>query len=245
MKTSETTAEVFTALAKAAAELENPRASETAKVKSKKTGVEFSYKYANLADLAAQIRTCLSAHGLAVLQEAVATLPANTLVGVNTRIVHSSGEWVELGTLWMQGGEGAQEQGSALTYARRYALTAAFTLAPDEDDDGAKAQAAKKSGGGKAPSTPGPSTGKAGADGHDEQPPLDATVDSGHGTQGEPAANAPLGAPETPAVPPLCPKCGGLMLSGEQHHPGGPTNRWICSKCNTAIKKEAADAATV
>lgn len=41
----------------------------------------------------------------------------------------------------MKGGEGfkpptAQDMGSALTYARRYALTSVFGVCPDEDDDG-------------------------------------------------------------------------------------------------------------
>jgi hypothetical protein len=66
-------------------------------------------------------------------------------VGVLTIIFHASGEWLEFGPLLLHGGNTAQEQGSAVTYARRYALTTALLIAADEDDDGAKASPARTS----------------------------------------------------------------------------------------------------
>src|SRR5690606_30331183 len=57
--------------------------------------------------------------------------------GLTTILLHESGEWIEARTSF----DGisystAQELGSAITYLRRYALTAALGIAADEDDDG-------------------------------------------------------------------------------------------------------------
>jgi hypothetical protein len=128
MRQSETVSELSKALVVAAAELRNPHASASAN-----TG-KYSYRYAPLDEIINDVRAVLAKHGLAALQEAVGE-PGR--VGVTTRIVHSSGEWIECGPLWLPAGEGAQQHGSALTYARRYALTAALLLAADEDTDAA------------------------------------------------------------------------------------------------------------
>lgn len=262
MRTSETTTELFAALSKAAPDLINPRASETAKVKSKKTGVEFSYNYPAFDQIVYDARAVLSVHGLAAVQEA--TTPQIGLVGVTTRIVHSSGEWIEMGPLALPAGEGPQDYGSALTYARRYSLTAALLIAAEEDDDGAKAQSAKRVAPARSRESAPPT-----AEREPPSPPAGATQQSGEGSkprlvhgegasQAGPSSDATVGgerqqtdsaegvelSPVVKTLPlslpaPSCPKCGGLMLSGEMHHENGPSNRWICSDCNSAIKKEA------
>lgn len=57
-----------------------------------------------------------------------------------TVVLHSTGQWMRsTGPLAIETSGrivGAQAQGSAITYARRYALAAILGLAPDEDDDG-------------------------------------------------------------------------------------------------------------
>lgn len=54
---------------------------------------------------------------------------------LNTVIMHTSGEWIS-GTYPIPENGKSQELGSAITYARRYSLCAAFGVVADEDDDG-------------------------------------------------------------------------------------------------------------
>ena len=57
---------------------------------------------------------------------------------MTTRIYHSDG-WVEkFGPLQIFSGSTPQQAGSAITYGRRYALSAALGIAADEDNDGAE-----------------------------------------------------------------------------------------------------------
>jgi len=60
---------------------------------------------------------------------------------LDTRLLHSSGEWIEGRMTLPVSKADAQGYGSALTYARRYGLCAAVGIAP-EDDDGNAASAA-------------------------------------------------------------------------------------------------------
>lgn len=57
--------------------------------------------------------------------------------GVQTTLFHSSGEWMRTDVLWMPSEKNtAQAVGSAITYAKRYQLSALFGISADEDDDG-------------------------------------------------------------------------------------------------------------
>lgn len=101
------------------------------------------YSYADLGDALETCRACLNKHEIAVVQMPAAT--ARNGIEVTTMLVHSSGEWIRSTPLFMPVSGGAQDVGSAITYARRYSLLAMVGLAP-EDDDGRKAQdAAPKS----------------------------------------------------------------------------------------------------
>lgn len=102
----------------------------------------YSYKYADLNTILEAIRPVLKKHGLTVAQSAV---NVDSKVGVETRIYHTSGHVEVFGPLVLPGGSNAQGYGSAITYARRYSLTAALGIAPDEDDDGARAVKATSS----------------------------------------------------------------------------------------------------
>ncbi|MFT8412589.1 ERF family protein [Schleiferilactobacillus perolens] len=58
-------------------------------------------------------------------------------ITVTTVIMHESGEWLELDGLTLpMAKQDAQAGGSAITYARRYSLSAAFGITSDTDDDG-------------------------------------------------------------------------------------------------------------
>jgi len=63
---------------------------------------------------------------------------------VSTTIWHTSGESVTFGPVLLAVAGDARAAGSAVTYARRYSLTAALGIAPDDDDDGAAAKPAKR-----------------------------------------------------------------------------------------------------
>lgn len=99
------------------------------------------YRFTSLDAVMAHVREVLSAHGLAVMQPTTVTKGE---VKVTTRLMHTSGEWMEsdyvLGMdapLFYQ----PKNTGSLTTYARRYGLLAMFCLASaEEDDDGTAAQ---------------------------------------------------------------------------------------------------------
>ena len=101
----------------------------------------FKSKYADLASVVEAIRAAFSANGLSYIQ----TLEPSDKdeVRVETTLLHSSGEWISCGILSLPVSKvDAQGYGSALTYARRYSLSAAVGVAP-EDDDGNAASLAK------------------------------------------------------------------------------------------------------
>ena len=101
----------------------------------------FKSKYADLASVVEAIRAAFSANGLSYIQ----TIQPSDRdeVRVETMILHSSGEWISCGVLALPVSKvDAQGYGSALTYARRYSLSAAVGVAP-EDDDGNAAVMAK------------------------------------------------------------------------------------------------------
>ena len=105
----------------------------TAKVPTK-SGGEYSYKYADLSDILGVVQEQLTANSLAISQSATNTAEG---VGVITLLMHTSGEWVKSDQLILPlQGATAQAAGSAVTYARRYALSAILGISTEEDDDG-------------------------------------------------------------------------------------------------------------
>lgn len=93
----------------------------------------FKTKYADLTSVIEAIKPALSQHGLFFTQ---CPEPSDKGVTIKTVLHHASGEHLDLGTLFVPANkQDAQGFGSALTYARRYALVTAFGV-PVEDDDG-------------------------------------------------------------------------------------------------------------
>jgi hypothetical protein len=99
----------------------------------------YSYKYADLATAAQQAREVLVRNHLAVHQSAHGDNLGS--IQVTTTVWHVSGQWISAEPLTMPAKGGPQDVGSAISYARRYALMAFLGLATD-DDDGAGAQKA-------------------------------------------------------------------------------------------------------
>lgn len=93
----------------------------------------FKTKYADLGAVIDAIKPALIDHGLFFTQH---PQPSERGVTVETVLHHASGESISLGSLFVPANkQDAQGYGSALTYARRYALVTAFGV-PTEDDDG-------------------------------------------------------------------------------------------------------------
>jgi hypothetical protein len=100
----------------------------------------FKSSYADLPGVWDTCREDLTSNGFAVLQTFEGTKDSTLLI---TWLGHSSGEWMrsELPLLPLK--QDPQAQGSAITYARRYALSAMVGVCADEDDDGEKAMSRK------------------------------------------------------------------------------------------------------
>ncbi len=103
----------------------------------------FKSKYADLASVVEAIRQAFSENGLSYVQTVEPCEKEE--VRVETLILHGSGQWLSGGVLALPVNKAdAQGYGSALTYARRYGLSAAAGVAPEDDDGNAAAKAAPK-----------------------------------------------------------------------------------------------------
>jgi ERF superfamily len=115
------------ALSKAQSKYKPLNKSKEAKIKTR-TGGEYSYFYADLADLLEATRGALMENELAISQPIKGDI-------LYTYLIHSSGEFVE-SYMPLPKGLSNQELGSALTYLRRYSLSSILGIAGEEDDDG-------------------------------------------------------------------------------------------------------------
>lgn len=103
-----------------------------------KANPAFRSKYADLSSVIDAVKPALADNGLWFRQ---VTHNVDGGVCVETIIHHASGESLSCGQLFVPATkQDAQGYGSALTYARRYSLMAAFGV-PAEDDDGNAAAA--------------------------------------------------------------------------------------------------------
>ena len=135
MRTSEQLIDLATALSKAQGEIADAEKSSD--------NPFFGSKYADLAEVLGQIRPIFSENGLSLTQWP--ELENEGWVGCTTRILHSSGQWME-STMAMpvQGKNVAQDSGSVLTYMRRYMAAAVAGISQvDEDANQAKSKSEK------------------------------------------------------------------------------------------------------
>jgi len=120
------------ALAKARGEFPDIPRNRVAVVRMK-NGSQYSYKYADLADVFNAIDPALAAYGLAVSQ-----YPADS--DIITELMHESGavrrtKW-PIKALPQRGLDDAQSYQSAVQMAKRYALTAAIGITTEETVEG-------------------------------------------------------------------------------------------------------------
>lgn len=114
------------------------------------TNPHFRSKYADLGAVIDALKPALINHGLFFTQRCH---PADTGVSIETVLHHRGGEKESLGILFVPANkQDPQGFGSALTYARRYALQTAFGI-PTEDDDGNSASKSTGNGAAARPTT--------------------------------------------------------------------------------------------
>ena len=101
------------------------------------------------ASIGAALQACLEAYnanGFSVLQMPTTR---NGLVYVTTRILHTSGEWMEFDLALRPENETSQKIGTAITYGRRYSITTVAALAIAEAAPSATEAAAQAKNEGK------------------------------------------------------------------------------------------------
>lgn len=127
MKTSDTITKIADALVKAQAAMK-PAIKDS-------RNPHFNSRYADLASVWDAIREPLTSNGLSVVQMVGSNeLEKTTLT---TRVTHVSGEWIESTWQIPVGKQDPQGLGSAISYARRYALASAVGVVQDDDDGNA------------------------------------------------------------------------------------------------------------
>lgn len=134
MRTSEQTNEINKSLIEAIPEIENLFPSAKG----------YGYDYIPLEDIINEIKPKLKKYGLAVIQLPVCPEILdhdNDRVGVETRVIHESGQWIEQSVFAklteLSKGSNTQRLGATITYLRRYGLASIFGIAADVDIDAA------------------------------------------------------------------------------------------------------------
>jgi hypothetical protein len=96
------------------------------------TNSHFKNKYADLPAVIDAIKEPLNGVGIVFLQ--TGSPSDDGCLHLTTRLVHESGEWIEDTLVMPLPKQDPQGFGSAMTYARRYALSAITGLYQDDDD---------------------------------------------------------------------------------------------------------------
>lgn len=126
MRKSESIKNLAVALSKFQNEVKNP--------KNTADNPFYDSKYAPLQDVLNEVRPLLSKHGLSVIQSPSGD---GQSVSITTLLLHESGEWIEFDPLVLKAQKiTPQGAGSAITYGRRYALSAILGISSEDDDDG-------------------------------------------------------------------------------------------------------------
>jgi len=93
----------------------------------------FKSKYADLESVINSAKNLLLENGLAISQPAISE---GEKIGVQTILMHESGEWIDSKILFAVSGKNiAQAGGSIISYARRYAYASILGVVTGEDND--------------------------------------------------------------------------------------------------------------
>ena len=131
MNTSESINELATALAKAQGAMGSARRDSA--------NPFFKSKYADLGAVIEVLKDPFAKNGLSYTQFPIRD---GDSAGVVTRLMHSSGQWMESEYTLPLAKFDAQSAGSAFTYARRYALQSIAGIPAADDDGNAATEAA-------------------------------------------------------------------------------------------------------
>lgn len=136
-RSSETIGAIASALAKAQGELSNPEKSLVATIPSPfSREADRTFRYASLASGLDIVRKSLSQHEIATIQTTAIDQDGGQ-IRLTTTLAHASGEWIS--SDWpvcpVSDIVAPHRMGTALTYARRYALFALVGIAGEDDLD--------------------------------------------------------------------------------------------------------------
>lgn len=133
--------ELATALCKAQSMMEPIKATKKAKILTKKGGT-IQYSYATVSDVLRALKEPLTSNGLSVSQRFESDANGNPILV--TLLLHDSGQWISSYLTLHVTDTDFRVLGSAITYARRYSLTAitGLTILGEDDDAGAAAATA-------------------------------------------------------------------------------------------------------
>lgn len=92
---------------------------------------KYKYKYASLSKIWVEIKAQLEKNQLTIVQPPT----SNVSDQLETWIFHSSGEWMFSSMRLIITREDPQGMGSAISYARRYAIVAMLGIITDDDND--------------------------------------------------------------------------------------------------------------
>ena len=196
MDHSESFAALAAALALAQLDISNPPLD--------RENTYFGSRYATLGACLNSVRGPLAKQGISIVQT-VSCDPGS--VGVTTTLIHSSGEWLASTIVQALGDKSTVQQlGSAVTYLRRYGLTAMTMVVGEADDDGN--DASKRTDAPEGRDRPRDRNAPAGRDGHGSTPtaskamraPSRTTAAPEH-LEPHPAANVPAPAPAPVPAP--------------------------------------------
>lgn len=92
----------------------------------------FKSKYADLLSVVQAVKEPFATNGLSYVQFPI---EKDGRIGIETILMHESGEWLSNSFTVQLSKQDAQGAGSAITYCRRYSLQSLAGI-PSEDDDG-------------------------------------------------------------------------------------------------------------
>lgn len=111
------------------------QAMEVIERKDKADAGKYSYSYASLPSIWVALKPLLKQEGLTVIQTPTGNNGQTMGDYLTTTIYHTSGEWVQDSMRLILTRDDPQAVGAAITYARRYMLTAMFGIVTDDDND--------------------------------------------------------------------------------------------------------------
>lgn len=132
MKTSESIVKISSAMAATQAKMK-PVAKDGINTFFKSPKHPDGSPYATLDNIIEATKEALTEYKLAVLQAPVFISEKAHLI---TRIIHESGEFIEVETPLLLKNNDMQSLGAATTYAKRFVQASLFNISSDPDDDG-------------------------------------------------------------------------------------------------------------